>query len=1666
MLSYDHDRDGAPAGDTIQAVKKAYDRGRYLDALGLAQPLGPLGSWRGPEASVLAMRLAAVLGAPTLAASIARRSWREFPDDDKVAYFHAIWRRHRVPPVEMRERLAARRPAMPVLPDWLALEAQALAGLRDFEPAHALLDEAMRLDPRRAWLLVERASVLMQEDRHDEALESVLRALEMRPAFRPAVEFLGEILTSLGRDDEALDELGRAAEVLQHSGIHWQRANLLVEKRRHHEARAALDAFQAHSPLLEPRMRAQLAARRSDIAAELGQTEESLAQAALARSRFHRKVVENARQAPAGARRIVLDVPFVRQHRITCGPATLTALARFWGRDAQHLEVVEEICYDGTSMDAERNWAESHGFAVREFNVTWESAVALIERGIPFTLATIEPGSGHLQAVIGVDEFRGTLLIRDPSHRSAGEMLAGPGLDRYRFTGPRGMAMVPAERADLFDGLSLPDEALRESYHQLSSALRRHDREAAFERFRSLEAAAPEHDLVIMARLSLAAYDEDEPSRLAATEALARRHPKQVTPLLWELGLRRNLSVASERKERLEVEAARLFPHPHVLMQLAQELLADARHEDRAERLLKLALLRAPYDAMILSAFAELHSRRREHDRALVFQRWAACLDDRDEFRSRSWFWACHRLGRSDEALAAMRRRFERLGARSPVPARALVASLLDLERTSEALDVLGQALRLRPADGELRLYSASVHIQVGDLEAARASLEEARGQAPRRRWLQVAAQLAQLRGEPLDAIALLRELIELAPAAVDTNDAVARLLAATEGPSAALAHVAAVCGRFPHHRELLRSRLGWLARWELEGREDILREAVAQDPDDAWLRRELALQLSRQGRHVEALAEVDHAAAIEPHGVGQWNVRADILIAADRVEEGRAALRRSLELDASNEWGMSRLLGLPVGIDERREDLAFVLARVTASPVALESLGAWRQHAVDVLEPSEILESLRSLHAAFPASWTTWCHLALQLNRMDRVDEATELAVEARARFPHLPYLSIVRSFIERARGDHDAAREALEEALRMNPSYETASLLLAGAFQIAGRFEDELRVLEQAMARDPHRSPVVSLLVARLLRRGRIPEAMEILRRFVDADPQADPDWDEIEAAARESGQIDAALEIARDLARRRPGLTSSWMAVARVAGGAGRVEEQVDALRHAVMLAPRAHEPRDMLGACLASLGRHDEALAAVRAPDGSEISIELEGRAAWIEWMRGRRIDAIRRMRGLLERSPRYIWGWSCLQWWLEETNDVLGRARVAETLARLQPMDPRALRWLADVRMASGDREGALGALRRAALIVPDDAALAHRLVTASIEDGDPAGALAALDRVRPHLPPGAAHAWRAQVELSRGDVAAASDALRAAAAEPDLPQEHAVAILDAMLGREGGPAFVRGAWRIAASARDNPGLAGALAITLVTRTWWRDSFRLLHRLPAGSPSWHAVLQAILDGQSEGRSALRLRFALWRHARQAREDITTWAKIGWFHLAQQHFRTVLRVMRDWRERTTLGSWMLLNPALAAWSLGRRKEAVELSRRALELHDDDIGERHRVLLALDALVSGRIDEVRALRERMGEADIGGMLNYIRTCLDVALLARGEGLDAAERRTRWNDACKRIASLGSPGLPVGSGFHRPMFRARAAAIRLVARECGGLPARLWALLAPFMP
>lgn len=582
-----------PSPDLIDRLTSLRRQGRFLDAWDLMATCKAPEAWECPRQREVGARLLDALGAECRARAIWFQLWHSRATR-AIAREHMVW-----------EVLLKRGPLLawqwleqyPPFPeedadrtrDYHGTKAYLLGRLRDFERADESLARLFAEEPESAWGLSIRAQLLSMRDRRDEGLEVAEIACSLGPTMVTAISTRHELLLALGRDEEALHKIQQAAAVLQSAQVLRQMATLQIELGMNHAALATLKLHESALPLMEDSMRGWQASRRCDVASALGDQTEALYQARLAgeHSGFYRKVAAYLEREAAGRetlRRQVLPVGFVAQSHLTCAPATFSAVAAFFGKQVDHLELADEICYDGTPDYRERAWAEAHGWAVKEFRVTVEAAKQLIDRGIPLMVTMVYPASAHAQAVIGYDEFRQVLFVRDPGYRTMTEFLALEALEDQRPYGPRGLAMVPIDQAFKLEGIDLPESDLYDIKHGFDNALFRHDRAAALPLLEIMREKHPEERLRWYMELALAGYDQNMAVRLEGLEALLKQFPGVVNWQLDRLGVIRSLRGREEFIRELRLACADPNAHPLLWRYLGRELHWEARNAKEACR--------------------------------------------------------------------------------------------------------------------------------------------------------------------------------------------------------------------------------------------------------------------------------------------------------------------------------------------------------------------------------------------------------------------------------------------------------------------------------------------------------------------------------------------------------------------------------------------------------------------------------------------------------------------------------------------------------------------------------------------------------------------------------------------------------------------------------------------------------------------------------------------------------------------------------------------------------------------------------------------------------------------------------------------------------------------------------------------------------------------------
>jgi len=1643
----------------LNQVVALYDQGKYLQAYTLAQNFGPLNTWSGTAPRLIAGRLAANLGASRLGWALHLRAWRENPTDPEAMYFYARYILHRRGPLAAWETLRQHE-YLPDAPphrqaDWLAFRANILGQLRDFDAAEDWLNRAEKIAPEHPWLCVERCLLYEWEDRYPEALAAAQRSLSLHPWYRPSVEVLVHVLELLERDAEALELLQQASQHLESASVVAQLAHLQIELGLFTEARESYDRFAQLSPMLDKEGTKWLTARRSDTAYFCGDYALAAQWAKQVGTPFYNQLAERLFNLPAEANRVVLPVGFVRQHHMTCGPATLSTISRFWGMPADHLGIAEEICYDGTPATSERHWAEQNGWMVQEFTVTWESVVALIDRGIPFTLTTVEPTSAHLQAVIGYDSRLRMLIMRDPYLRHSTEVWADGLLERYRATGPRGMALIPSDKASLFEGLNLPDAGLYDLFYRLQQALLKHNRTAADAVYQRMATDAANHRLTLQARYSLAAYDADVTNLLACTEQLLDLFPNNANLLLSKLSCLQELARRDEWVALLRQLGEHKYSHPVFWQQYAQILSDDAREYDLAIELLRRAIRFMPTDAANFHTLANILWSQRHFQEAFELYRFATCLNDKDQKFAFVYFSAACYFKQTEAALLFLRQRFQRFGKQSPQPAQTLYWAYSQVERMDEAFAVLETAFELRPDDGGLLLYAAKVYASNGNFDRAATLLDQAKEKAPYANWLRTAADLAIYRGELATALELWQRIVETQPLAIDANRSIARLLAETKGNAVALEFLQQACDRFPHSFALHQLWSQWLYDEDPTLAEQVLRHLIEINPVDAWTRRQLALVLGKQRRFEDAFQEADIAYQLYPNSPSYYCVYGELCVGAGKLVEAKDAYREAIRLSVDTDGAISQLLSICDSSAERREALDFVYQELVRQVIFGDGLLAYWEQARYVLEALELLTKLRAALEVRPDLSHAWSAMIRQLGQMNQLDEALELAQQGTERFPLLPRMWLDLSWVYRLRQDREGEIKALKQALQINPSWGTAVRQLSEVYEQAGEFDQSRQLLEESIVRTPLDPYNYGCLADVLWKLDEKETALANLEKAVQLEPGYTWAWNTLRDWSRELQRKEVVTRQLRDLTVRRGGEARSWLLLAETLAEPEDLEERLAALDQAIALNPRYLDAINLKAKLLAQVERYEEALAACH-PDawGKQVPSLLRARAAWIEGKRGNLQLAIEQLRAVVVAEPDYYGGWQQLAEWYYQTGATAEYLEAAQRMVQLVPSDALAWGYRGDAKLRTGDRAGAKADFRRAIELKSDYSFAGLCLFDEQLADNELDEAAQTLELLRTHVGGEFVLAREVRLAAVRGNESTATQCLR----QLCLSQSDEYWSIEAATKAMYEAGWIGAAEQVFNEALESPNVNPEVAVfwvkCCVDLERWQPCQMRLNALHKRGKVGQRVIATYVDALARARQTQHLYRYINSATQSLRDDSYTWGSVGWALLTAGEFHAVSRWLSDWRERSDLKPWMLCNLVEALRDLKRSKEANRVSKHALTLAEDHTTYIHRLWLAFDEALAGHSTLAANQLRQVDWSSIKPYYQFLYSLVQAMLESQAK---SGKHQHRFNEARSQLRK----GLTAYPTFGRNLLMRRAyhRCVWRIAKDSRSLVALMWA-------
>ncbi len=1533
--------------DTLSFIQKFYDDGQYLKAWQLSQQIGPLKQWRGSRAMILGGRLAFNLGSRRLGTVMHRLALRMYPNDPMVITFAMLTMSGRLGPWESlrRMKLHGDMPSATIenRSDWLALKALNYAQLRDFQKAEYWQAKAVELSPKSPWMYVSQASILEYQDRNDEATAAAEKAIAIKSTYRPAIQTLANRYIESNRDQDAVNLLMRAVTEIESGLVRCQLASFFRELEHYEQAMNLYRGIQAYFPLLseDAKYEQWLSTVLADLNYLTGDHQRAATFARKTDDDFYRDFAGRLESDTFPGQRVQLPVRYFKQHHVTCAPATLTAIADYWQKGSEHLDIVEKICYDGTPSYSERRWAAQNGFKTVEFTVTWETATALIDRGLPFTLTTIEPGNGHLQPIIGYDSFRKTLITRDPGNRHASEFMVDKMLERYASSGPRGMALVPVEQADQLEGITFNDAKEYDLLFNIELCLEKHHRDKANEIVVLMEQHFPDHRLTLRARSSVARYDSDTQTMLTTVDRMLAQHPDDVNFQIQKLSCLSELGRKEDRLATLREIRHSDQCHPLFWTRLAAELCDDAREKEEVHYLLKRAIRYRYYDGYGFYLLGTMHRNEGNIEEALELLRIGACLDEKSEHRAEAYFYTAKSLNRVDDALQFLHDRIVRFGTKSSSPVMTLATAFDEIDQTERSFKILQDGMIQHGNDGNFLLFYSNFCSRYGRSEHAQQLLAQAEPNTARKQWLHYAAQLSSHAGDSDSALSYLAEIIESDPLDCNAHSRTVGLIANRDGNQAAVDHVRYFSDRFPTSYTLRKLLIEWLSTEKLEIRQAELVKFLQIHSGDAWALRRLASVCADMQKFDESAVLIEQACVVDPNSPASYGFRGEIYRKQNRIEDAIVAFRKALSITIDYDYAIHELMACCNSHGQRIEQLKYISQELNTQTHCGDGLLQYRDYAKQVLEPEELLVGLSQLLRAREELWQAWIALARQLSDMQRHEQAIEIASQATHRFPLLPRVWLELASTYSACGKWDEQIQSLKNASSINPRWGEITRALSEAYDKKGDIESARREIEKALELNPRSAVNFGYLADLLWRHDDKEEALEKIAHAVELDPEYDFGWSAMRRWCQTLGKPDFDVEVANRLCAQHPEKAKSWLRLAYSLDQPHQVDDAIEALDKTLRIDPMLVQAYSQKAMLLSSVGRFEEARQVLSTPVfGDNYPVELSSRRATILADEGNLVDALAEMQNVVQRDPDHYSAWQSIADWSEYENLPELYMSAAKNMTRLEPQYHVTWGYLAEAHINTGQLEKAKSYLQQALQLSPDYTYAAGQLLKIQIDEKAFDDATYTVESIAAHISPDTRLSKLVEIESLRGDK---SKALSLLEEFTRLETDNVETISESVVHLQ------QAGWsdETLAMLQEKllkeealPSVADAFAFLGSRMEKWTSVVGMLDQIRSRRELWDvAANRYLMEAQDAGEMDRFLQFFdCEREFLRATPD--GWQNVGWLFVRMNMHAECTEWMLDWVVRPNANGWALLNLAISNFCTCNDRKAAEVAQFALD------------------------------------------------------------------------------------------------------------------------------
>ena len=326
------------------------------------------------------------------------------------------------------------------------------------------------------------------------------------------------------------------------------------------------------------------------------------------------------------------------------------------------------------------------------------------------------------------------------------------------------------------------------------------------------------------------------------------------------------------------------------------DVLAAAGKESEAIQEYRRGLEAEKHKGASYVRLAALHQKAHRFQEAESYYRqWSAALPNTAEpLVALGQFYG--RTGRLKDAETAYKRARE-VDPQSRIAHEALINFYLDTRRTNEAGSEIDLFLRPDSTDAVGRLLQARLILEEGNNEKALSLLQELARQAPKFALVHYYLGIAWARHHDLpQAITSLKKAQILAPDSSDIRATLAQVYLAQDSLSLALSEGEAAIEMDSQNVAAMKILAdAQLRAGNMKRAEELVKETLALQPQDALLHQRLGVILRAQRRPDEALAHFEEALQNDPGSFESLEQITAILVSQKRIAQAQERVTRQI---------------------------------------------------------------------------------------------------------------------------------------------------------------------------------------------------------------------------------------------------------------------------------------------------------------------------------------------------------------------------------------------------------------------------------------------------------------------------------------------------------------------------------------------------------------------------------------------------------------------------------------------------------------------------------------------------------------------------------------------------------------------------------------------------